>query len=227
MIDLKNKYNVKVMVAENFRYEEENNIIKDIISKGTIGEIMYFIQNTGADFENDMSGNTFAAKEWRQHPQYKGGIFLDGGIHDIARMRHLFGDIASIYACGRAQQEDYNQYMTINALIKFKNNVTGMYSYYAQGTEKQIPPVGLRLFGTLGSVYLESKSKGVIQVFYNDGKVENRNFTPAMGYYNELLNFYDSMVTGKEIVSTPEKELGDIEAIFDILQSIDNDVLIK
>ncbi len=78
-------------MAENFRYAEENTIIKDILSQGVIGEALYFIQNTGADFQKEMLGNTFAAKEWRQHPEFEGGIFLDGAVHDIARMRFLFG----------------------------------------------------------------------------------------------------------------------------------------
>lgn len=227
LIELKNLHNVKVLVAENFRYDEENNIIKDMISEGTIGEVMYFIQNTGADFQKDMLSNTFAAKEWRQHPEFDGGIFLDGGIHDIARMRFLFGDIATLYACARPQQEGYCPYMSINALLKFKNSVSGQYSFYSQGTELQKPPVGLRIFGTLGDIYLESRDKGNIQIFYKDGRSEQRAFTPSQGYYYELLNFYNAMNTNDAIISTPEKELGDIQLIFDILKSIRNNELIK
>lgn len=216
LIGLKIKNNSKVMVAENFRYDEGNRIIKDIISSGQIGEVMYFILNTGADFDKEMTGGTFAAKEWRQHPNFYGGIFLDGGIHDIALMRFLFGDIENLYALGRPQDEPYCPYMSINTLLKFKNNVSGHYCYYSKGSELQKPPVGLRIFGSLGDIYLESKECGVVHVNYKNGTSEQKTFTPARGYYNELLNFY----TGN-IESTPEKEIGDIKVIFSILKSIE------
>jgi len=220
LIALKNEKNVKIMVAENYRYDDGNNIIKDIICNGQIGEVVYFILNIGADFEKNMKKDEFAAKEWRQYPAFSGGIFLDGGIHDIALLRFLFGDIESLYAYGRPQEEPYCPYIAINSLLKFKNNVAGQYSYFAQGSELQKPPIGFRIFGTLGQIYVESKESGVVNINYNNGTSEKKNFTPSKGYYNELLNFYNAITAGMEIVSTPEKELGDIEAVYKILESI-------
>ncbi len=80
--------------------------------------------------------------------------------------------------------------------------------------------MGLRIFGTLGDLYLESKDKGVIELYFKDGRTEHRTFAPANGYYYELLNFYNAFQSNEPIVSTPEKESGDIRLIFDILQSV-------
>jgi Predicted dehydrogenases and related proteins len=216
LIDLKNNTNQKVMVAENFRYDDGNNIIKTVISNGEIGEVMYFVLNTGADFEKDMTSDTFGAKEWRQHPNFEGGIFLDGGIHDIALMRFLFGDASTVHAFGRPQEEPYCPYRTINTLLKFQNSVIGHYSYDSKGSELQKPPIGLRIFGTLGDIYLESKECGVVHINYKNGTNEQKTYTPSRGYYNELLNFYNN-----NIISTPEKELGDMELLFEILHAIE------
>jgi len=215
LIELKNRTNQKMMVAENFRYDDGFNMIKSVIAGGQIGEVMYFMLNTGADFENDMTSDTFGAKEWRQHPNFEGGIFLDGGIHDIALMRFLFGDVETVHAFGREQDEPYCPYRAINALLKFQNSVVGLYSYDSKGTEFQKPPVGLRIFGTLGEIYLENKECGTIQINYQNGTSEQKTYTPSRGYYNELLNFYNG-----DIVSTPEKEIGDMELIFNILHAI-------
>lgn len=217
LIQLKNEKGVTVMVAENFRYDECSRILKDIITSGQIGEVFQVIYNKGADFEKDMTGDTFAAKEWRQHPGYYGGTFLDGGIHDIALLRYLFGDVENVYALGRAQQEEYCPYLAISTMLKFKNNVMCHYSYFSQGAELQKPPVGFRMFGTCGDVYMQSTECGIININYKDGRRDTVNFTPAMGYYNELLDYYNGSV-----VSTPEKELGDITLIFDILKSIED-----
>jgi predicted dehydrogenase len=212
LIELKNKNNLKVMVAENFRYEDGNRMIKDIISKGKIGEVAYFVFNTAANFQKEQYTDSFASTEWRQHPYFEGGIFLDGGVHDMALMRFLFGEVEEVNAYARPQDEDFCKYMNINCIIKFQNSVIGSYNFYSSGGDLQKPPIGLRIFGTLGEIHLESKDCGVIDVHYKDGKCEKINYMPSRGYYNELLNFYDG-----NIICTPEKEVGDIELIFKIL----------
>lgn len=220
LIALKNGKGLTVLVAENFLYDEENRIIKALISDGALGEAVSFIHVTGAGFEKEREGDTFAAKEWRQHPAFEGGIFLDGGIHDIARMRFLFGDAEAVCAAGRPHDRDYCPYMAISALLRFKNGVSGQYVFFSSASELMKPPVGLRVYCTNGEIYLESKECGKVQVIYKDGRAEERAFTPAQGYYNELLNFWGALKNGDAIVSTPEKELGDIGLISAILRSV-------
>lgn len=216
LIRLKDEKSVKMMVAENFRYEECSTVIKELLSNGAIGNAVYFIFHTGAGFEKDMLGDTFGAKEWRQHPDFKGGIFLDGGVHDIALMRFLFGDAEQVKAIGTKHDKDYCPYRNINTLLKFGAGVVGNYSYNSSGSELQKPPVGLRIFGTEGDIYLESKECGRICINYKNGKSEQRQFRPGRGYYNELVNYHQG-----NIVSTPEKELGDMKLIFEILDQLE------
>ncbi|MCL2837805.1 MAG: Gfo/Idh/MocA family oxidoreductase [Oscillospiraceae bacterium] len=221
LLEIKNRNNLKVMVAENYRYDDGNRIIKDIISSGKIGEVTHFTLDKSTDFPTEMLGDTFSAKEWRQHPNFNGGIFLDSGVHDVALMRFLFGDVACVYAVGRPQDEDFCPYSVISTLLTFKNSVTGSYTFRSTAKALVEPPIGLRIFGTLGEIYLESKECGVVNVRYKDGRSEDLNYTPERGYYNELLNFYDG-----NIVSTPEKEIGDIALVFDILKSMESSEVI-
>jgi predicted dehydrogenase len=191
-----------------------------LLTDKTLGESLGLIQVTAADFEKEQIGGTFAAKEWRQHPSFEGGIFLDGGIHDIARMRFLFGDVESVSAAGLPQKKDYCPYAAISALLRFKCGVTGQYAYFSAIGELNKPPVGLRIFCTEGEIYLESKECGKVRGFRKDGSCEEYPFTPSQGHYNELLNFWGALRNGDEIISTPEKELGDIELIHAILQAV-------
>ncbi len=227
LTELAKANSVTVMVAENFRYEEENRIIKDIISQGKIGQVVYFIDNNAGDFTEDMKQNSFAAKEWRQHPKFKGGTFLDAGVHDVARMRYLFGDIDSIYATGRPQNEEFCPYSSIHSQIKFKNGVTGQYNYFNRIKETQAPYIGLRIIGTEGEIFLESKDKSYVCVSYKDGTSEQIQYTPSRGYYNELLNFYNALNGNDAIISTPEKETDDVKVIFDIMQSIETNSIVQ
>ncbi len=222
LVDLHRKHNVKVMVAENYRYNEEINKIRDIIYQGKIGQVVYFISNNVVDFETELKKDTFAAKEWRQYPQFRGGMFLDAAIHDIAGMRHIFGAVEHVYAMGIPQQEAYNPYISINTQIKFKTGVIGQFSYFPDGKETQAPLVGFRIFGMNGEIYLEEKTCGIINIAYRDGSREQIRYTPKRGYYNELLNFYHALNGTEEISVTPEIEYGDMKMVFDILQSIEN-----
>lgn len=107
LIKLANTKDVKVLVAENFRYAEENKIIQNIIETKRIGNVVYFIDVNNKEFQKEMLEDNFSATEWRQHPDFKGGIFLDSGVHNIARMRFLFGDVDKIFATGRPSEVDF------------------------------------------------------------------------------------------------------------------------
>jgi predicted dehydrogenase len=227
LLDLHRQYPSLAMVAENYRYNDENNILKDMIGQGRIGEAVYFVRNNVVDFKSEMKKDTFAATEWRQYPHYPGGAFLDAALHDIAAMRLIFGDVNTVYALGRPQDEPYSPYMSYNCQIHFKNNVVGQYNYFCDGLETQKPPIGLRIFGTKGEIYLEDKNSGKIFVSYRDGNAEEISYMPGRGYYNELLNFYKAFNGQENILVTPEVGMGDMKMIFDILKSIETGQPVK
>lgn len=220
-LDLFRKYDVKILIAENYRYNEENNIIKAFVDSGKIGDAVFFIRNNITCFPCEMTKDTFAATEWRQHPAYYGGAFLDAALHDIAAIRHIFGAVECVQAFGKPQKEDFNPFVSVNSNILFKNGVTGYFTYFPSGQEPQKPPVGFRIFGTQGEIFLEDKQSGIINVAYNDGGSEQVNYQPGRGYYNELVNFYKALNGEEEISVTPEIEYGDVKMVFDILKSID------
>jgi predicted dehydrogenase len=219
-LDLSKRYTVRIMIAENFRYNEENNKIKEIVESGRIGEVVYFMKNNVTNFPADMTRNSYAQTEWRQHPDYPGGAFYDAAIHDLAGMRHIFGAVESVQAYGKPQKMDFNPFLSINTNILFKSGVIGYFVYYPSGNESLKPGVGFRIFGTQGEIYLEDKKSGTITVAMNDGTTDQIGYTPERGYYNEMLNFHNALNGIEEISVTPEIEYGDAKMVFDILDSI-------
>ena len=218
--DLPRKFNIPIMIAENFRHNDEINIIRDLIRTKNIGTVYCFIQNRVVDFPSDMLKNKFPAKEWRQHPEFPGGTFLDTGVHDIAGLRHIFGAIDYVQAFGRGQEEDFAPYTIIQANFQFKSGVTGHFAFFSVGKEMQRPLIGLRIWGTNGMIFLEERDCGTVNVAYNDGTSEQIPYKPQRGFYHELLNFYRA-ATGEEPLSvTPEIEYGDAMTVFAILDSI-------
>ena len=223
--ELAKETNVQILIAENYRYNEEHAKIKYLIEEKKIGDVVYFIKNNVSDFPEEMKQDTFAAKEWRQYPEYEGGAFLDAALHDLAGLAHVFGKIEKVQAFGKPQQQEFNPYMSVNVNMQFKNGVIGQFVYWPSGQESQKPPIGWRIFGTQGMIYLEEKGCGMINVFMNGGGHEIINYEPEKGYYNEFLNFYNALQGTEQVYVTPEVEFEDVDVVFSCLRSIKKDTV--
>jgi predicted dehydrogenase len=217
---LAKKYSIPIMIAENYRYNQETDLIRDMVRTRKVGDIHYFILNSVTDFPRDMLGDAFPATEWRQYPEYPGGAITDMAIHDIAALQHIFGGVARLHAFGRPLQEYFSPYSVVNVNLEFESGVIGQFSFFCTGQEAQRPLTGFRIFGSEGMIYLEDRMAGVINIAYNSGVAEQVRYEPQQGYYNELLNFYNAF-TGKEQISvTPEMEFGDLRVVNCILESV-------
>ncbi|MCG9967099.1 Gfo/Idh/MocA family oxidoreductase [Pelotomaculum terephthalicicum JT] len=219
-MELPEKYHVPIMITENYRYNEETNIIRDYINGGRIGEVLYFMQNRVVNFLEDMNMNKFPSTEWRQHPEFPGGAILDTGVHDIAALRHIFGAIDKVQGFGVPQGYDFSPYAVICVNMLFKSGLIGQFSFFCSGKEMQRPWIGLRIFGTKGMIYLEERDCGTINIAYNDGHLEQIPYRKQRGYYNELLNLYQAAAGNEPISVTPELEFGDTNTIFQILEAV-------
>lgn len=209
----------KILIAENSRYNEENDIIKKVIKDKAIGDILYFHKNTCYNFVKEVEKKTFAFTSWRRNPDFMGGTFLDAAIHDIAFFGDVFGDVEQIFACGKEARSPYSPYESVNSILEYPNNITGHYSF-SSNTEETCAPIGLHIFGTEGQIVL-NKNDGKIEV--NTGAEKKiLSFTPDLGFKNEFLNFYNAVVYGEPIKVTPETGYKDFEIISTILRVINS-----
>ena len=218
--ELAQRYQIPILIAENYRYNEETNIVRQLVSDRRVGDVVYFLYNRVMDFPQEMWKDAFPARDWRQYPEYPGGAITDSAVHDLAAIRHIFGAIDRLQAFGHPQDEEFSPYSAIVANMLFSSGVVGQFSFFCAGKEAQRPAVGLRVFGTSGMIYLESRDAGVIHIAHNDGRIEGIPFEPQKGYYNELLNLANAMAGREPISVPPEMEYGDLKTVRDILRSI-------
>ncbi len=219
-VELPQKYHVPIMITENYRYNEEINIIRDYVCGERIGEVLYFMQNRVINFLEDINMNKFPSTRWRQHPKFPGGAILDTGVHDIAALRHIFGAIEKVQGFGRPQDYDFSPYSVVCVNMLFKSGLIGQFSFFCSGKEMQRPWIGLRIFCTRGMIYLEDRDCGTVNIAYNDGRFEQIPYRPQRGYYNELLNLYQAAAGNEPVSVTPELEFGDTYTIFQILNAV-------
>lgn len=217
--ELPSRYKVAIMIAENRRYSEETTIIRDMVQNNRVGEIAYFTYNRVADFESLMFGDDFAGRDWRQRPEYPGGVITDSAVHDIATMRHIFGSIQRLHAVGKPHDAPFSPYSAIVANLVFASGVIGQFSFFCLGKEAHKPMAGLRIYGSEGMIYLEDPDCGAVVVAMNDGSAQKVPYQPGAGYYNELLNFAKALRGEEQISVPPEMEYGDLKTIHDMLHS--------
>ncbi|MBD3940184.1 Gfo/Idh/MocA family oxidoreductase [Microbacterium sp. NEAU-LLC] len=78
-------------VAENFRRDPTNRLVKALIDEGVLGDLRYFHQSSGG------GGNLMAISMWR-HLKDESGILFDAGTHYTDLMEYYLGPATSVYA---------------------------------------------------------------------------------------------------------------------------------
>lgn len=78
-------------VAENFRRDPTNRLVKALIDGGVLGEPRYFHQSSSG------GGNLMAISMWR-HLKDESGILFDAGTHYTDMMEYYLGPASSVYA---------------------------------------------------------------------------------------------------------------------------------
>jgi myo-inositol 2-dehydrogenase/D-chiro-inositol 1-dehydrogenase len=123
MIEACEKANVKLMVGANPRFDPQNQQIKEIIDKGTIGKILQIKYHAGT------SGPYItwpAVSDWFfDESKVGGGCLIDLGAHFIDLLRWLTGDVSSVCAIAGNLSRNSKGEDNVMLLLTFKNGVLG------------------------------------------------------------------------------------------------------
>lgn len=216
---LEKKYpDLVMMVAENFRYKPIFSVLKDTITSGTIGKPYYVEWRCWTI--TIPAENKYARTKWRINHNYDGGFITDGGIHNIAALRDLFGEL-TINGAHKSQ---------VNPNIGKEDTFSTLFTTGGKGN---IPPVHgllqlffsvngksdftLRVLGSDGT--LEIKGDNII--LYNTGDKEGSIIATEPdggGYVNEYLDFYTAVTNNSGVLSSFNEGYKDLQTILHALK---------
>ena len=209
MLEFPKKYKTVMLLAENFRYKKLYQRIKNIIDDGKIGK-PYSVIWTNFDYVDE--NNEYGQTEWRKHHQYKGGFITDGGVHSIAALRLLFGDITPTAKFVQSINPEVGELDTCNIQMKFANDITGSLFFYF--TTPKFYENRLIIFGNKGTIIADGNNITLKNIF-------NEEFTEEVksgnGFKEEFEDFYYAIRNGNKIRSTFEEGYKDLKTILDIL----------
>ena len=211
MLNFEKKYSKVMMVAENFRYRTTFYRVKELLNNGVIGDPYSVFWNV---FYHVDLHNRYAHTQWRLQHKYPGGFITDGGVHNIAALRYLFGEIKTGTAFTRSVNPQIGELDTISFQFETDNNINGVFNDFFSSngyTENR-----LIILGKIGSIIIENntitiKKKGLpdqIETIEDDG-----------GYKAEFEDFYQAIKTGSRVKSTFTEAYRDFEVIIGALNS--------
>lgn len=203
-----------VLVAENWFYRDDLRLARALLEGGAIGRLHLMAWRMAHQLVP--RPGEFSSTPWRQEPGYRGGPHLDGGVHHIAQIRLLCGDVRRLH--GETQQANATMGGPSDLVLTlgFVSGAVG--SYTAVYPDIPVPAEGneMRLYGSEAVMTLGDRR---VSLFRPDGSVEEHHVESDGGYYNEFLDFYDAVVHGQPLVGTIAQSVQTMRIIFGGLDS--------
>ncbi len=198
------------MVAENYRYEPVFTRAAELVQSGAIGTprmvtwVLYGLMTPD---------NKYYATEWRRTGEFQGGFLLDGGVHNIAALRLILGEIAAVSALSASVRPDLPPADTLNAALAFANGCTGMYSItHAAGAPWNTM---LDIVGDGGALRI---APGRIELT-SGGDTQMIDVPSARGIEGEFAAFAAAIRGGEAHRNTPRQAAQDVAVIEAMLRS--------
>lgn len=198
-----------LFVAENFFYRDDLRLARFHLDQGVLGRVHSLSWRISGQYVP--RAGTFSSTPWRHQPGYRGGPHLDGGIHMMAAMRLLLGDVAKVHGLIQHANSQMGGPSTFVLNLAFASGTVGNYS--AIHPEIVVPPDdnGLRLYGDAGTMtltppYVQETRGFDVHDINGSGQSWRVSRTSSAsvdgGYVNEWLDFVAAVRTGSNFVGS-------------------------
>ncbi len=211
MLRLDRSYDRITMVAENFRYRRTFHKMHELMQYGKIGKVHSVSWNV-CFLVNEK--NPYAQTQWRINHQYPGGFITDGGVHQIAALRFLFGEIMRGSGVVKSVNPSIGEIDHLNFHFKTDQNVNGCLNlnYSSNGYSED----KLVVFGERGTMVMENN---VITLKQDEKEDQRIAVEDDGGYKGQYEDFYQSIRRGSPVVSNFEEGYRDLKTVLTAINS--------
>lgn len=110
------------MVGENWRTARTIVRAAELVRDGAIGQPLIFSWAIHAGMTPD---NRYYQTIWRRDESHPGGYLLDGGVHFVAALRTILGEVEAVSAFVRQMRPDLPPADTLSATLHFESGLIG------------------------------------------------------------------------------------------------------
>lgn len=187
------QYSKVAMLAENYYYHPVFMKVREYLQEKIVGEpyAAFWDVFRKVDMENKY-GKTI----WRRNQKFPGGFVLDGGIHNMAALRLMFGNIISGSAFTKQINPVQGELDTFSFQFNTERNISGVLNILNSsiGFSKNTLVVSC----SEGSIVVENAE--TIQVFKGD-KLFREETISDKSFLNEFVDFYEAIRHNKKPLS--------------------------
>jgi L-gulono-1,4-lactone dehydrogenase len=201
-------------VAENWRFKKSTNVIEQTVARGEIGAVDF------ADFRY----MTFAGSRdrgWRASPDYPGGALLDSGVHFVALLRKVVGEVARVSATVRQRSAHLPPADSVSAVLSFAGGAEGCFRVSFSAPHATDGSPRLALVGTEGFLAADFE-RNTIQIKNAAGRriirVRDDSWVPG-GVYELLAHCVDALRNGTRLRSSAWDAMRDVAVIEAMIES--------
>lgn len=198
-----------LMLGHNQRYMPGNQLIRQIIDSGEIGEVF----SIRADhFLNYTPVETFD-HWWRRKDVVGGGCTIGSGVHRLDLLRWYGGNVAEVYALQHFDAQRHEAEVFSTALLRFENGASGEF-YCNWSVYQHHYCEALMVCGTRGSVYWEGERPAVqlCRHSVNNGRMEQVPLAEH-SFQNMYAHFAACVREGKRPLSGGEEGYRALELV--------------
>lgn len=206
------------MVGENWRYEEAFLRAAEIVHSGEIGEPVacHWAVTTPITPQNK-----YFQSAWRRDGSFPGGFLVDGGVHHIAAMRLVLGEIAEVTAHATQHDPSLPPADTLTATLRFESGALGSYTVtYAAAAPW--PPL-LHIIGTHGALAVQRREVTVTA----GGDTRLIECSGFDGIEKELAAFAAAIRQGAAHRNSPQEALQDLAVMEALLLAASSGASVK
>ena len=219
MLQLESRYKQVMLLAENFRYRKVYNSVKDLLKKKSVGKVYAAQWNV---FYQVTSERDYGATKWRQKHKYVGGFMLDAGVHNIAALRMLFGEVKSVAAFTYSINPKIGKPDTMSVQMIFNSGVKVIYNLFF--SVKHHWENKLLVFGDKGTI---EANDDLITLKLSDNNPKIIDGSDFGGYDEEFMDFYNAIINRKKVNSAVIDGYKDMEVVFAALKSAETNKIIQ
>jgi predicted dehydrogenase len=203
LVSLAERSSCVAMVAENFRYRAVYRRAAVLLRRGEIGK-PYAVQWT--ILSHMTLKNKYARTTWRQHPRYAGGFVTDGGIHNIAALRMLLGEIRPVRASAARVNPKLGPMDSILLHFESEGGVPGVLTlcFSAIGQDEN----RLTVLGKTGSMVIDDD---VIRL--TGKKTRTERISDDWGFRAQFVDFHNAVRHSVPVASSFAEGYADLRTV--------------
>ena len=161
MMEVRKRGNVKLAIAENYRRDPMNRLVKELIENGAIGTLQMLINISVSG-----GGLLMHGTGWRAKKSMGGSLILEQGVHTSDLILYFMGNADSIYASTGIMQSE--------RIVGMRN--AQLENFYGHRVEDQL--------GDQSKVSIDAEDSAFSVINFENGAIGQMTMTNASNGYS-------------------------------------------